>query len=421
LVLLVAGLALAAGVAASMSGGGTEAQARWVITDLGTLGGAESYAAAINSKGRVVGWAEAKSGGTRPVLWRNGRIRDLGTFGARSAWATGINNLGRVVGGAVYVCEGDECEEDSARFGVVWERGSMAQLESGLAYYDSGGDSDVRAINERGQMVGWANVDTGEDPLAQHAMLWSYSGSVPPRHDLEGRDLNGKAYQYTQAYDVNERGQVVGEGQKNGSYKLPYHAVLWQSGKLVDLGTLPGRTESSAVAVNDRGQIVGSCFNQAGKYGERKARMRAFLWQEGEMLDLGTIAGMPHSSGVALNESGQVIGWSAKKALGEDEDLPKSPRAFFWQDGELTDLGTLGGVSAIPFAINAAGQIVGQSQNAKGEWRAFVWETWKMTALPTLGGKFSAALAINDKGQIVGWSRTPNGVKHAVFWTLRRG
>ena len=40
--LLVAGLALLAGVAATVSGGGTQAESRWVITDLGTLGGKES-------------------------------------------------------------------------------------------------------------------------------------------------------------------------------------------------------------------------------------------------------------------------------------------------------------------------------------------------------------------------------------------
>lgn len=414
LVLLVAGAAVAlSGVSATSSGGGQLPGSSWVARDLGTFGGKESYAADINSNGQVVGWATTKKSETHPFLWRNGRMTDLGAFGARSAWATGVNDSGRVVGDAVYSCDGDECERHSAGFGVFWERGSMGALVSGSAYYDDGGDSDVRAINERGQMVGWANADTDV-----HAMLWSYRGAAPPKNDLVGGDLNGKAYQYTEAFDINERGQVVGEGQKNGSYKLPYHAILWQNGKLTELGTLPGRTDSTAVAVNDRGLVIGSSFDRVGEYGERKARIRAFLWQKGRMLDLGTISGLPHSSAVALNERGQVIGWSAK-ALGEDEELPRNPRAFLWQDGRLTDLGTLGGASAIPFAINEAGQVVGQSQSAKGEWHAFVWAKGKMTALPTLGGKFSAALAINEAGQIVGWSRTPKDVKHAVLWTLR--
>lgn len=410
---LVAGMAVVlAGVAITSSDGSRLAASRWAARDLGTLGGKESYAAEINGKGVVVGWAEAKNGDTRPALWRDGRISDLDTGSGWSAWATEINDHGQVIGLVHAVWDDEEEGYASSRFGFVWERGSLTGLH-GMddRAQDEPGSSQVRALNERGKMVGWVAGSDGDIPYEWNVPTARGRGYYP-FHD--GVPLSKT--RWGRAYDINERGQVVGESYR--SWRGPTHAASWQNGKVTDLGTLPGRTQSSAVAVNDRGLIIGSSFNRVGEYGERKARMRAFLWQKGKMLDLGTIAGLPHSSAVALNESGQVVGWSAK-ALGEDESLPKSPRAFLWQDGRLTDLGTLGGASAIPFATSERGVVVGQSQNARGEWQAFVWSSGKMTALPTLGGKFSAALAINDEGWIVGWSRAPKNVKHAVLWTLK--
>lgn len=405
---------LSLSVVVTVSGGATNTTARWAVKDLGTLGGSESYAAAINAKGQAVGWAETKKGRTHPFMWRDGRMSDLSAGSSWAAWATEINDDGHVIGLVRAVWDDEEEGYASSVFGFAWERGSLTGLHGmdGRAQ-DEPGYSQVGALNQRGTMVGWVAGYDGDIP-------YQWGGPT-----IRGRDYypfhDGVALseaRWGRAYDINERGQVVGESHR--SYKHPTHAALWENRKLTDLGVLPGRTDSTAVAINDRGLVVGDSFNGVGEYGERKARMRAFLRQEGKMLDLGTIAGLPHSSAVALNESGQVIGWSAK-ALGEDEDLPRSPRAFLWQDGALTDLGTLGGASAIPFAINEAGQVVGQSQKANGRWHAFVWQNGEMTALPTLGGKFSAALAINDASQIVGWSRTRKDVKHAVLWTLKRG
>lgn len=411
---ILAAAVFLAGVAAAASGGGELAGTRWVVKDLGTLGGAESYAAAINSKGQVVGWAETKKGKTHPFLWRGGRLTDLGTLDYTSAWATGINDRGQVVGRVLTV--GGEEGDESAPRGFLWQRGSMTELWGDHdKFADEAAYSEVRAINGQGQIVGWAHADSSDNPYASHAMLWRAPVARPPAY-LLGLDLSRKQDDQAEAYAVNERGQVVGESQR--TYKPPTRATLWENGKLTYLGTLPGRRASKAAAINDRGQVVGDSFNQVGEYGERRAEVRAFLWQKRKMSDLGTLDGLRHSSAVAINERGQVIGWSAP-ALGEDERLPPKPRAFIWQNGKLTDLGTLGGASAIPFAINDRGQVVGQSQTRDGRWHAFVWETGRMTALPTLGGKVSAALAINDEGWIVGWSRTPKDVKHAVLWQAR--
>jgi probable HAF family extracellular repeat protein len=411
LALLIVGLASLASLVPGAAPAGADVTTRWVVSDLGTLGGKESYAAAINSKGQVVGWARTTKGKTHPFLWQGGRMRDLGTLGYPSAWATDVNERGQVVGQVLAV--GGEDGDESAPRGLLWQRGAMVELWGDHdTFADEAAYSEPRTINDQGRIVGWAHTDD----YSWHAMSWEAPTGKLPRLIL-GLDLSKRQDDHGDAYDANERGQIVGE--RRTTYKKPLRAVVWEKGAVVTLGTLPGRTQSSAVAVNDRGLIVGSSFNRAGEYGERMTATRAFLWRQGKMIDLGTVGGLPHSSAVALNERGQVIGWSAK-SLGEDEELPRSPRAFLWQDGRLTDLGTLGGESAIPFAINDAGQVVGQSQNAQGEWHAFVWQKGKMAALPTLGGTFSAALAINDAGRIIGWSRTPKDVKHAVLWRLKR-
>ncbi|MBV9171340.1 MAG: hypothetical protein JOZ81_14785, partial [Chloroflexi bacterium] len=58
---------------------------------------------------------------------------------------------------------------------------------------------------------------------------------------------------------LNDRVEVVGELQAGGGTT---HAFVWQARRGVqDLGVLPGMTNSTAFAINPRGQIVGASFN----------------------------------------------------------------------------------------------------------------------------------------------------------------
>ncbi|CAN5715082.1 hypothetical protein BH09PLA1_BH09PLA1_34750 [soil metagenome] len=115
------------------------------------------------------------------------------------------------------------------------------------------------------------------------------------------------------------------------------------------------------------------------------------------MQDLGTLGGA--SRGNAINDDGHVAGFAA---------VGGQASAFLWRpDTGMTDIGTLGGISALGHAINNHDQIAGESEMAQGgggtRTHAFRWDAQTgMHDLGTLGGSVSIARGINDDGWVVG-------------------
>jgi probable HAF family extracellular repeat protein len=88
----------------------------------------------------------------------------------------------------------------------------------------------------------------------------------------------------------------------------------------------------------------------------------------------------------------------------------------------ITDLGTLGGPTAIPHGINAAGQVVGEADTSAGVRHAFLWQNGTMTDL-NAPGEPSQALGINTSGQVVGTAGPPpqGGPAVGFLWTSAGG
>ena len=104
--------------------------------------------------------------------------------------------------------------------------------------------------------------------------------------------------------------QVVGWGQlpnPKGEGNAT-HAFLWDSGEMMDLGTLPGFLRSFAFDVNDRSTAVGFCRDFGGNINIQ----HAFVWREGIMTDLNDLippdAGLFIKRAEAINQAGQITG-----------------------------------------------------------------------------------------------------------------
>jgi len=236
------------------------------------------------------------------------------------------------------------------------------------------------AINNRSQVVGWSRTLSG----GTHAFLWT-SGTMVDLGSLDGR--------YSSAGDINNLGQVVGTSSSASGWE---RAVLWQDGAMIDLGTLGGAV-SYGWGINDRGLVVGWSFVHPPVGNTQGSPSHPFLWDRGTLIDL-----LPGDCGGGANDINN-LGW----VVGQYACGSGSDRAFLWQDGVLVDLGTLGGDTATAVRINDQGEIVGFSDTATYETHAFVWRDGVMTDLGTLGGPYSQATDINNHGLIVGAADYP--------------
>jgi probable HAF family extracellular repeat protein len=197
-------------------------------------------------------------------------------------------------------------------------------------------------------------AETGKpDPFfgqQSHPFLWE-KGVMTDLGTLNGPD--------GLAAGINQLGQVVGGANVDSTPIAPFtfppfFAFLWENGVMTNLGALGG-IESIANAINDRSQVAGE-FTFVDPTGNGISH--AFLWENGEMRDLGTVSGDSSSQAFALNNEGQVVGSSGFGFI----EVFNPFHAFLWENGVLSDLNTLipanpGSQLVIASGINARGQI----------------------------------------------------------------
>jgi probable HAF family extracellular repeat protein len=320
------------------SGIGFAAAQGYTVTDLGTLGGSTSSARAVNASGQVTGSADLPGDAvSHAFLWENGAMRDLSPPGGGPSTALGINAAGSVVG--FFSASGIT---DSHAF--LADAGGMHDLGT------FGGNSGAAfGINDAGWIVGAANWPAGG---LLHCFIDTGSGMRSPTGDWRSTQ--------SIAFAINASGQTIGRAA------LPFqafHAVRFDPSGPHDLGTLGG-SYSEAYDINDAGQIVGdselSLFN---------GPLHAFLFDSQGMHDLGTLGGTDFSVAAGINSAGQIVGYSRVPGIGLSH-------ALLYDHGILADLNDMlspgsGWTLIKATSINDRGQIVGEGVH-NGQWHAYL-------------------------------------------------
>ena len=164
-----------------------------------------------------------------------------------------------------------------------------------------------------------------------------------------------------------------------------------------------------AYGINDSGLIVGYCawfsYHYLGDVPYMGTSSGTYSFS-----DLGNLGSMTFSTANAINNNGQVAGYSYTGS---------SYHAFLYSDFAMTDLGTLGGSESYAYGINTSGQVVGYASTAgNATTHAFLYSNGTMQDLGALGGTYSQAFGINSSGQVVGNAYTTgNGVDHAFLYS----
>jgi probable HAF family extracellular repeat protein len=219
----------------------------------------------------------------------------------------------------------------------------------------------------------------------------------------EGRAINASG-QVTGSSVLSKEIQVPCPPQKYGQPKQcftkPDHAFLWSAGTMTDLGTLGG-LDSGGVAINDSGEVVGWSAPKSGSSYDAPP----FLWNGHKMA---AVSGMGPIGAQGINDSGQIAGQCGYVV---------SPEVFACvvHNGTETVLPEPNLYCPYAVAINNSGQVLGNCYQYDNT-LAVVWTNDSPTVLPTLGGGAATATAINNLGEAVGTAKTSTGAFDGFLW-----
>ena len=280
-------------------------------TDLGTLGGNESYAAGVNDRGQIAGSAlnavadpysffgvftalSANSTQTRAFLWQKNKMTDIGTLGGPDAEGVFINRRGQIAGDSY---TNDVPNADSGiptDLPFLWTPGKKMQ---NLGSFSGDEINTDEGLNDKGEVIG--SLFLAGDQSA-HPYLWNGKRLI---------DLGTFGGPYGDAQSINDAGEVVGAAQTTKQCQVggaTQIAFLWKKDRKTKIGTLPGTDKSDANWINARSQVVGSSFTCDASF------VTGYLWQRGAIVDLNTL--IPPSSAlhvfvpVDINDRGEIAG-----------------------------------------------------------------------------------------------------------------
>jgi probable HAF family extracellular repeat protein len=217
---------------------------------------------------------------TLGFVWERGRMRGLPTLGGDNGYATGANNRRIAVGWAETACHDSTCVPPQVlQFRPVWWDLDRHDRIHEFPLPNSDTSGAATAINDEGQAVGISGIcdQAVGRYTAKHALLWDKNRIT----DLG----NLGALWWNTPTAINERGDIIGfAGQPaypEGDYLT---AFVWtKKDGIKPLPPLPGHLDSEAYGINARRQVVGiSCDADF-------ADCRAVMWENGVVTDLNTL------------------------------------------------------------------------------------------------------------------------------------
>lgn len=324
----------------------------YTITDLGTLGGTDSHAAAVNDYGQVVGKAMTSAGVFRAFAYSGGTMIDLGTLGGDYSAATGTNDQAQIVG------ESTTSANQTRAFSFAnWTMTDLGTL--------GGNYSTAAAINNNGLIVGTAALSTG----SKRAFFFSTDGLM---HDLG--TLGGD---YSTATAIDDNNVVVGTAARTYN-PLPgdfnQYGFVFINGGMQNLSILGGLFATWPSSVNPLS------VSDAGIAGEYSASPLGDLGPTGFIYYAGGSpfrvgdGGNNIAVGEGINASGQVVGSYHSLSPGGQQQY-----GFLYEGGVKYDLNTLVDLSGSNFtqlsdatAISNTGYIVGTGTTKSGNPHAYL-------------------------------------------------
>lgn len=316
------------------------------MIDLGTLtGGSYSEATAINDSGQVAGFGGINAYGPNfreymmGFLWADGALHNLPGLHCHCDFnkrypvsiAYDVNNAANAVGWSPgprgesipYATLWRIAPEDDY---IGWSGEPLRPPDVDPGQWEI---SRAFAINDYGEVAGDYAPDAGREGIDERL----------PFVFLHGRQLRLAlerlpGHAAGTPLDIDWAGRAAGwSGSVNAATS---RAVLWRQGVARDLGTLPGDSNSQALGINASGDVVGwsgsSVEIEIARADRRRETMnpghshvsdpsvaRAFLWRNGEMVDLngvtgcgengaGAVAGWEFVEAAAINDAGQIAG-----------------------------------------------------------------------------------------------------------------
>lgn len=257
------------------------------IVDLGTLGGPNSSAFAINEAGQVTGSSTTRFPDTsHAFLYSRGRMIDIDRRGpGSSSIGLGLNNKGHVTGQFV--------NRNNEPHGFLYTGHGLRDIGTLGGMVSVGWD-----INDAGFIVGESEIaDPGNLFPAFHPFIYR-NGVMRDLGVLQGGPRTANA-----AQEINNAGQIAGYSEVAGAF----HLFFYERGMMTDLGFFGGR-QLRVNDMNERGAFVGNA--------DSPGQGVSFLYSGGQLFDLDTLLVQPGwhvQDASGINDRGQIVGTACRQ------------------------------------------------------------------------------------------------------------